>query len=295
MTLTLQAIGEKLAAARPLDDSDVETLASATDIVSLGMLADTVRRQRHGARTTFVRVAHVALFSAAAGTASWPAAAGEVRLDGAFDRIDDAVAAVSHLSAAPVPVTAFSLDEILARAEGDLPRAVDWLTRLRETGLAAIAAAPIDLLPAPSAIAQAVASSGLAIRAWTVEGVDRGDLLGPIRSVEALVRDGHDVRAFAPIPRRQAPEPTTGYADVKAVALARVLLGVTHVQVDWRLHGPKLAQVALTFGADDIDDVSAEEESPEGRRRAPLGEIRRNILAAGLEPHERDGRYAPVS
>ena len=52
--------------------------------------------------------------------------------------------------------------------------------------------------------------------------------------------------------------------------------------------------MALTFGADDIDGVSASDEAPEGRRRAPLEEIRRNIEAAGFEPVERSGRFAAV-
>ena len=62
---------------------------------------------------------------------------------------------------------------------------------------------------------------------------------------------------------------------MKAIALARILLDVPHVQVDWTVHGPKLAQVALTFGADDVDNVSALDEVAEARRRAPLEEIRR--------------------
>jgi len=41
--------------------------------------------------------------------------------------------------------------------------------------------------------------------------------------------------------------------------------------------------------------VSAEEETTEGRRRAPLEEIRRNIRAAGQEPIERNGRFDVVS
>jgi 2-iminoacetate synthase ThiH len=61
--------------------------------------------------------------------------------------------------------------------------------------------------------------------------------------------------------------------------------------VDWRAYGPKLAQVALIFGADDIDNVSPVDDVAEGRRRAPLEEIRRNIRAASLEPAERDGRF----
>src|SRR4029434_5131383 len=79
--------------------------------------------------------------------------------------------------------------------------------------------------------------------------------------------------------------------DVKAVAIARLAAPqVPHIQVDWVRYGPKLAQVALTCGADDVDGVSASDEAPEGRRRAPLEEIRRNVEAAGFEPVERGGR-----
>ena len=49
--------------------------------------------------------------------------------------------------------------------------------------------------------------------------------------------------------------------------------------------------MALTFGADDIYGVSPFDDAPEGRRRAPLEEIRRNIEAAGFESVERDGRF----
>ena len=63
------------------------------------------------------------------------------------------------------------------------------------------------------------------------------------------------------------------------------------IQVDWSLYGPKLAQVALTVGADDVDAVSPVDDTGEGRRRAPLEEIRRNIRAAGQEPVERNGRF----
>jgi 2-iminoacetate synthase ThiH len=65
--------------------------------------------------------------------------------------------------------------------------------------------------------------------------------------------------------------------------------------VDWQRYGPKLAQVALTFGADDVWGISASDAAPEGRRRAPVEEIRRNVEAAGFEPIERDGRFAPLA
>jgi len=99
-----------------------------------------------------------------------------------------------------------------------------------------------------------------------------------------------------PLPMAMAAfRPTTGYEDVKMVAIARLAMpDVPHIQVDWQRYGPKLAQVALTFGADDVDGVSASEEAPEGRRRAPLEEIRRNIQAAGFDATERDGRFRVV-
>ena len=44
----------------PSQTTDLSTLAASHDIINLGMLADAVRRERHGDRTTFVRVADVA-------------------------------------------------------------------------------------------------------------------------------------------------------------------------------------------------------------------------------------------
>jgi 2-iminoacetate synthase ThiH len=52
-----------------------------------------------------------------------------------------------------------------------------------------------------------------------------------------------------------------------------------------------MAQVALTVGADDVDNISAVDPGILGTRRSPLEEIRGNIKAAGLEPVERDGVF----
>jgi aminodeoxyfutalosine synthase len=105
------------------------------------------------------------------------------------------------------------------------------------------------------------------------------------------------IQAISPLPMMLSTfRPTTGYDDVKMVAIARLAApNIPTVQVDWRRYGPKLAQVALTFGADDIDGVSALDEAPEGRRRAPLEEINRNIEAAGFAPVERTGRFTALA
>jgi aminodeoxyfutalosine synthase len=119
------------------------------------------------------------------------------------------------------------------------------------------------------------------------------DALALFKQITELQRVVGVIRAFAPLPRHMNPAvPTTGFDDVKRVALARLTIeNIPSIQVDWALYGPKLAQVALTIGADDVDAVSADEDSGQGRRRSPIEEIRRNIRAAGQEPVERNGRF----
>ena len=71
--------------------------------------------------------------------------------------------------------------------------------------------------------------------------------------------------------------------------MARLALpAVRNIQVDWAQYGPKLAQVALTFGANDVDRVSPIDDETLGRRRTAVEDVRRNIAAAGFTPVERD-------
>jgi aminodeoxyfutalosine synthase len=103
-------------------------------------------------------------------------------------------------------------------------------------------------------------------------------------------------RVFAPLPRTMSiSTPSTGYDDVKQIALARLLAAnIDSIQVDWPLYGPKLAQFALTVGADDVDGVAAIDPGVLGTRRSPLEEIRGNIRSATLEPVERNARYEAI-
>ena len=76
------------------------------------------------------------------------------------------------------------------------------------------------------------------------------------------------------------------------MALARLLVrNIESIQVDWPLYGPKLAQVALTVGADDVDGIVAADPGLLGTRRSPIEEILGNIRAAGLDPIERNGLF----
>jgi aminodeoxyfutalosine synthase len=154
--------------------------------------------------------------------------------------------------------------------------------------------APVDLLPDAVEAIRAVRTGGLEVTRLTVQHAldDPLRVLGLARDVQAAVGG---VRAFAPLPRvSSVAQPTTGYDDVRQIAVARLVVhNIESIQVDWALYGPKLAQVALTMGADDVDGVSAL-EGDLGRRRSPIEEIRGNITAAGLDPVERDARFLPV-
>jgi aminodeoxyfutalosine synthase len=281
----------------PPADLDVAALAASHDIIHLGMLADDLRRQKHGPRTTFVRVADLAGEPGAAVTV--PSSAGEVRIIGvpasraaAISRIREAAIACGS-----TPLSAFSLADLeqLAAAERVTLRAL--LEECHAAGLELVAEAPFDRLQDARRSIEQVNIAGLALARLTIDQLSSPDMTAVYQSVAMLQRAVAVIRAFAPLPRRVNPAvPTTGYDDVKRVALARLIVdNIPTIQVDWSLYGPKLAQVALTVGADDVDAVSPRDETTDGRRRAPLEEIRRNIAAAGQQPAERNGRFDPVA
>lgn len=276
-------------------DAELAAFASTHDIIQLGMAADDIRRQRHDLRTTFVRVAEVPLAGDVA--SALPPAAGEIRISGVPTTRAAAMARVKQVaaSAGSVPVSGFSLADLeeLAGRESIPLRAL--LEELHSAGLELVAEAPFDQLRNPRRAIEEVNISGLALARLTIHRLPSADVMTLYKAVAALQREVAVVRAFAPLPQSVNPAvPTTGYDDVKRVALARIVVdNVPSIQVDWSRYGPKLAQVALTVGADDVDGVSAVDDMSEGRRRAPLEEIRRNITAAGQQPVERNGRFDP--
>jgi aminodeoxyfutalosine synthase len=274
-------------------DAELETFAASHDIITLGAAADDLRRSIHGPKTTFVRVADL---DATPGTpVEVPAGAGELRIVGVpIDR----AAAVSRVAevlavSASVPVSAFSLADLEELAARDRTPLRACLEELRSVGLEIIAAAPFDRLRDPRLAIEETNIAGLRLARLTIQTLPSADVSELYRAVAALQHDIGVIRAFAPLPLSVNPAvPTTGYDDVRRVALARLFVAnVPSIQVDWALYGPKLAQVALTVGADDLDSVSALDDAGQGRRRAPLEEVRRNIRAASLDPCERDGRF----
>jgi aminodeoxyfutalosine synthase len=281
----------------PVSPQELSSLARSHDIITMGMAADEVRRGRHGARTTFVRVADVNADIGA--DMSWPAATGEIRIVGApasraaaVERVRE-VAGIAH----GVALSGFSLADLELLASRERTTLRGFLEELHAAGLELVADAAFDQLPDARRSIEEVNIAGLALARLTVHQSPSPDPLPLLKRVADLQRGVGVVRAFAPLPRSVNPAvPTTGYDDITRVALARLVCdNVPSIQVDWSLYGPKLAQVALTVGADDVDNVSPAGETTEGRRRAPLEEIRRNIRAAGFEPAERNGRFDPVA
>jgi hypothetical protein len=287
LAVSLDDVSAKVEAGEPLSDEDSQTLESGRDIIAIGILADSVRRRMHGAVVTFVRVFDV---KSSEGRPV-PPGAGEVRLLETPATLDAAIAAVTGARelAGKIPLTAFCLFELSKLPEG-LPVV---LSGLKAAGLEIVAQAPLDRLEAPEHALEAVTDAGLQVARLTIDEAPGRPWSLVCREVAAYQRRLQSLRVFAPLPRTiDHTQPTTGYADVKRVALSRVLIpNVDTIQVDWALYGPKLAQVALAFGADDLDSVSAIDDESQGHRRSPLEEIRRSIEAARFTPVERDGRF----
>jgi aminodeoxyfutalosine synthase len=90
---------------------------------------------------------------------------------------------------------------------------------------------------------------------------------------------------------------TTGYDDLKNLAVARLMLdNFPHIKSFWIMIGPKLAQISLSFGVDDIDGTVIEERithsagatTAQGMSRPELVHL---IREAGRIPVERDTLY----
>lgn len=290
MTPSLDVISDKVAQGHALAEADALALWQSSDLVSLGMLADEARRRRHGAVTTFVRVMDV---HAGDPSATPMADAGEIRV---FPGPEGTRPSLAHLRAlvnraGSVPVTAGVLDDLVIEA-GGIAALPGLLSELRDTGVFGLVAARVNRLGDAAAAVTAVLEAGLVVARFTVDAASESPW-SLFERVNRLQQATGAVRAFAPLPwRSTAPGPSTGYQDTKRLALSRLVLNrVPTIQVDWATHGPKLAQVALLFGADNLDAVAAQEALGLGTRRSPLEEVRRNIRAASLTPLERDGRF----
>jgi aminodeoxyfutalosine synthase len=92
----------------------------------------------------------------------------------------------------------------------------------------------------------------------------------------------------------------SGLTDLKTMAVSRLMLdNFPHVKAYWVMLGLKTAQVALSFGADDLDGTVVHEKiyhdaGSDSPQELSVADIRRVIEEAGRVPVERDTLYREV-
>ncbi len=95
------------------------------------------------------------------------------------------------------------------------------------------------------------------------------------------------------------PKPS-GLMDLRVMAISRLMLdNFPHIKAYWVMLGIKTAQVALSWGADDIDGTVVHEKiyhdaGSDSPQELTVAELRRLIEEAGREPLERDTLYNAV-
>ena len=93
----------------------------------------------------------------------------------------------------------------------------------------------------------------------------------------------------------------TGVDDLKTIAMSRLMLdNFDHIKAFWIMLGPKLAQVSLSFGADDMNGTVTEERITHAAgartpQSLPPDEIVALIREAGRDPVQRDTVYNLVT
>jgi len=94
---------------------------------------------------------------------------------------------------------------------------------------------------------------------------------------------------------------TTGSDDLRHLASSRLVLdNIPHIKAYWVMITPKLAQVALSFGADDVDGTVVEETiyhmaGAETDQHITRPELERIVREAGFTPVQRDTLYNPLA
>ncbi len=132
------------------------------------------------------------------------------------------------------------------------------------------------------------------------------DRVDHLRRLRALQDETHGFCAFIPLPyqpennRLPVNHPPTGFDALRTVAISRLYLdNFDHLTAYWVGLGLKLAQVALSYGADDLHGTIHEEHifrmagAPAGQLQTEAVMIRA-IREAGRVPVQRNSFYEPL-
>jgi aminodeoxyfutalosine synthase len=132
------------------------------------------------------------------------------------------------------------------------------------------------------------------------------DRVDHLRQLRALQDETKGFCGFIPLPYQ--PEnndipvhcPPTGFDALRTIAVSRAYLdNFDHLTAYWVGLGMKLAQVALSFGADDLHGTIVEEHifrmaGAPARQFQPELELVKAIREAGLTPVQRNTFYEPI-
>jgi aminodeoxyfutalosine synthase len=132
------------------------------------------------------------------------------------------------------------------------------------------------------------------------------DRVDHLRQLRSLQDETHGFVGFVPLPYQPenndipVQNPPTGFDTLRTVAVSRVYLdNFDHITAYWVGMGLKLAQVALSYGADDLHGTIVEEhifhmagaKSPQLQTEAAMVKA---IREAGCTPVQRNTFYEPI-
>jgi aminodeoxyfutalosine synthase len=132
------------------------------------------------------------------------------------------------------------------------------------------------------------------------------DRVDHLRQLRALQDETRGFVGFVPLPyqpeNNQIPvqHPPSGFDTLRTIAISRVYLdNFDHITAYWVGLGMKLAQVALSYGADDLHGTIVEEHifHMAGSRVPQIqtqADMLKAIHEAGREPVQRDTFYQPI-
>ncbi len=128
-----------------------------------------------------------------------------------------------------------------------------------------------------------------------------GHRVAHLQSLRRLQDETDGFQAFIPLPYQPETEiggrASSGIEDLKCIAISRIFLdNFDHIKAYWVMLGEKLSQVALLFGADDLEGTVIEEKiahSAGARTKYGLteAELSRMIAKAGKKAVRRDSFY----
>ena len=132
------------------------------------------------------------------------------------------------------------------------------------------------------------------------------DRVDHLRLLRALQDETGGFTGFVPLPyqpeNNEIPvqSPPTGFDALRTIAVSRLYLdNFDHITAYWVGLGMKLAQVALSFGADDLHGTIVEEHifrmaGAAAREFQPEAALVKAIREAGFTPVQRNSLYEPV-